>query len=450
MHLNKHDRPGQFWKNHTRRILKALLALIVIGGVLYASVPEFRRRVDYIPIRIYMFFVEKKRAHQPMLLPTPVISAMRQPTCTTTVTTTPTPTETPTSISTMTPDHRSDATATAGPTATPTETSIPTETSTPTETPAPTGTPTPQHTKTLLDIHHLWQNWNNCGPANLAQVLHYYGDQSTQDDVQQFTKPNKWDMNVSPHELAAYVVNRGLNVIIRQGGQIGTLERFVDQQIPVILETWCYPDEYGGGHYRTVIGYDETTQELITSDTQFGPNYRIAYDKQYQEWTAFNWLYIVVYRPEQGELVRRIIGPDMDDDLMYQHALDMAQAQVNANQDDPFAWFTVGTNYAAMGDYESAALAYDQARILGVPFRMLWYQFGAFETYIQVGRYQDVIDLATLNLNTVGNQEESHYYLGRALEALGNIEAAKSAYQKALKFNPGFTPAIEALDNLSR
>jgi tetratricopeptide (TPR) repeat protein len=79
---------------------------------------------------------------------------------------------------------------------------------------------------------------------------------------------------------------------------------------------------------------------------------------------------------------------------------------------------------------------------------MLWYQFGPFEAYLAQGRYQDVIDLATANLNMVGNQEESHTYMGRARHALGDVEAARQCYREALRYHPGFAPASEALAGL--
>jgi tetratricopeptide (TPR) repeat protein len=62
-----------------------------------------------------------------------------------------------------------------------------------------------------------------------------------------------------------------------------------------------------------------------------------------------------------------------------------------------------------------------------------------------VGRYQDVLDLAQANLATSEDLEEAHYYRGLALEALGRIEEARQAYQMALKYNPNFRRAAEAL-----
>ena len=67
---------------------------------------------------------------------------------------------------------------------------------------------------------------------------------------------------------------------------------------------------------------------------------------------------------------------------------------------------------------------------------MLWYQFGPYEAYLNVGRYNDVLTLAGAALATTTDIEESFYYRGRAQEAQGNLEAARASYQSAVDFNP--------------
>jgi tetratricopeptide (TPR) repeat protein len=281
-------------------------------------------------------------------------------------------------------------------------------------------------------------------------LLSYYGRSETQYDVQQVVRPNKWDLNVSPHELAAYVHSLGLEALVRQGGTEGLIKRLLDGDIPVMLELWYYPDEHGGGHYRIIVGYDETTREWIAYDVQLGADYRLPYAQQDQEWQVFNRLYVVAYRSEQRDLVHRIVGEEMEDRIMYQRALATALAERDGARDNPFVWFNAGTNHTGLAQYKEAAKAYDRARVLGLPFRMLWYQFSPFETYLALGRHQDVIDLATANLDMVGNQEESHYYLGRARQALGDPDAARRCYQEALKYHPGFAPAVAALRDLDQ
>ena len=105
-----------------------------------------------------------------------------------------------------------------------------------------------------------------------------------------------------------------------------------------------------------------------------------------------------------------------------------------------------------MGLLHPAAIAYDQARQLGLPWRMLWYQFGPYEAYNAVGRYQDVLDLVHIQLNEPGTSqyiEETFYYGGLAREGLGETDRALNNYSEALNINPNFTPAREARDHLA-
>ena len=78
---------------------------------------------------------------------------------------------------------------------------------------------------------------------------------------------------------------------------------------------------------------------------------------------------------------------------------------------------------------------------------MLWYQFGPFEAYLRVGRYQDVIVLADANLRTANNLEESYYYRALARRALGDEEGARADLEAALRYNPLYERALETLDD---
>lgn len=110
----------------------------------------------------------------------------------------------------------------------------------------------------------------------------------------------------------------------------------------------------------------------------------------------------------------------------------------------------MGTAFLRLGLYEEAAAAYDNAMRQGLPFRMIWYQFGIFEAYYNVGRYGDVDSIAQSVINdSRGNVEEAYYWRGRALEAQGRTQEAASAYNSALRVNPLFADAREALDTLN-
>jgi tetratricopeptide (TPR) repeat protein len=80
---------------------------------------------------------------------------------------------------------------------------------------------------------------------------------------------------------------------------------------------------------------------------------------------------------------------------------------------------------------------------------MLWYQFGPYQAYFEVGRYEDVILLADTTLTDRPYFEESFYYKGLALAAMGNDDGARDNLERAIRFNPNFTPAVEALAQLT-
>jgi tetratricopeptide (TPR) repeat protein len=113
-----------------------------------------------------------------------------------------------------------------------------------------------------------------------------------------------------------------------------------------------------------------------------------------------------------------------------------------------FAWFDAGTSLVDLGRHDEAAAAYDQARTLGLHWRMLWYQFGPYEAYYTVGRYEEVIALADATLATANNLEESYYWRGRARLAMGDASGARADFEAALRYHENWVPAAEALAQL--
>jgi tetratricopeptide (TPR) repeat protein len=138
---------------------------------------------------------------------------------------------------------------------------------------------------------------------------------------------------------------------------------------------------------------------------------------------------------------------------MWHRAADRARVAIAADVQNAFAWFNLGSSLTALalldeggGDFGPAAAAFDQARLLGLPPRMLWYQFGPYEAYLANGRYTDVIDLTDLILSNQGgrNVEETFLYRGYALRALGDENAAGQAFSRAIQLNPGSNIARRA------
>ena len=370
----------------------------------------------------------------------------------------PTATSTPTPLFTTTPQPTT--IETIRPTLTSTATPIPEVT--PTSLPLPTTIP---NQKTIADVHITRQNFNNCGPANLSIVLNYWGDDTTQLEAASFLKPNPEDRNVSPWQLSDYVnENTLLRSTVHSGGNIEMLRTFVAAGIPVIVEKGYIPspDEGWLGHYLTVFGYDDTTRSFRSHDTYIGPfsgEGRIdSYSDLEKGWQAFNYTFFVIYRPDQEALVQSILGPDLVEPLkMWQQTALIAQSEIEADNENAFSWFNLGTSLTRLGEltgdnnyYQQGAAAFDQAFLLGIPPRVVWYQFRPYIAYMKTGRYNDMLELANSTLQTTGgrNVEETYLYKGHALAFLGDIAGAKTAYERGLELNRNAYPIQWALDSL--
>jgi tetratricopeptide (TPR) repeat protein len=309
----------------------------------------------------------------------------------------------------------------------------------------------------LYSFRHIKQTWNNCGPANITMALSYYGWQDGQETAATFLKPDREDKNVNPSEMVAFVnENSGVRAITRIGGNLDLLRELLANEFPVIIETGYMPEGYDWlGHYQTVVGYDDLSQVFFLYDSYLGSGENgegIAetYDDLDANWLAFNRTFIVIYRQEDEGRVAAILGQRADLNGAAEFALQTAQEEARLNPQNPFPWFNMGTAFTRLGRYEEAATAYDQARRVDtLPWRMLWYQFGMYEAYFNVGRYDDVLALVNSNLNNGGEYvEETYYWQGRVLAEQGQDSQAASAFRQALNRNPSFDAAQSALNEL--
>lgn len=316
-----------------------------------------------------------------------------------------------------------------------------------------TATATPALTAAfkLEPFTHTYQGWNNCGPATLTTTLSYWNLGVTQADVAGYVKPNPEDRNVRPDELAAYVRSVGYDAIVRADGDLLLLKRILSAGYPVLIEKGFdpEPDRLGWmGHYLLLTGYSDADAAFSAMDSYLGPDTVEPYDATDQFWRHFNRTYIVVFPAEDRSKVEAIIGPEMDDTNMYNNAIRTAQGELAVNPNDAFGWFNIGSSLTALGDYMNAAQAFDQARSIGVPWRMLWYQFGPYEAYLHMQRYEDVLLLGEVILADNPYSEEAYYYRGLAYRGRGENEYARNQFRLALRNNSNYTAAQQALEAL--
>jgi len=321
-------------------------------------------------------------------------------------------------------------------------------------TPAPSPTPIPQQVGLP---YYGWeqQDWNNCGPAALSMYLNFYGWDGDQFDISNVLKPRRGDRNVNIEELAHFSRNYAgwLHTQYRVGGDIDLLKQLLAGGIPVMIESSFYfdgpywpNDDLWAAHYLLVTGYDDDAGTFTVQDTYRGPDQTLEAAALDEYWQPFNRVIILIYLPDQEEIVVDILGSLWDDTSSHQRALEIAEAEIAADPDDAFAWFNLGSNYLYFEQYEQAAQAYDQARQIGLPQRMMRYQFGPFLAYFHSDRNDELVALSKYTLQRTPTSEEALLWHGWGLYRQGDINGAVADFRAALDANYLYEDAQYALD----
>lgn len=333
-----------------------------------------------------------------------------------------------------------------------------------TPSPSPIVIPTPTQIPaqvSLSGIRHEYQKFNNCGPANLSMTLSYWGWSGDQLETGAYLRGGEYDKNVMPSEMYSFVAEEtDLKALVRVGGNLETIKRFIAAGYPVLIEKgYDPPHDDWMGHYLTFNAYDDALDQFTTQDSLILPDLPVPYEQVEERWRDFNNTYLIVYPPEREAEVLSLLGPDADETYNYESTAQRALQETNtlAGRDQFFAWFNLGSNLVVLGEYAEAAAAYDSAFAVYPtipederPWRVMWYQDGPYAAYFHTGRFQDIIDLANTTFFALGEYtlEESFYWRGMAKKALDDMNGAIFDLKKAVELNPRFAPAREELDRL--
>ena len=299
------------------------------------------------------------------------------------------------------------------------------------------------------------QDWNNCGPATLGLYLRFYGWEGDQFSISDEIKPDRADRNVNVDELVYFAQNWAgwLQSQFRVGGDIELLKAFLAEGIPVmieegyILEESYWPnDDRWAGHYLLLTGFDEAARSFTAQDTFIGPNQLISYERLDEGWQQFNRVFLLAYLPHQEDRVREILGDHWDEDINRQAALDQARSETISDPENAYTWFNLGMNLVYFERYGEAASAFDTARNIGLPQRMLRYQFGPFFAYYNANRMEDLTNLVDYALRITDVSEEALIWKGWSFFRQGDDSAAIEQFLIALEANPKSVYVHQALD----
>lgn len=310
----------------------------------------------------------------------------------------------------------------------------------------------PVHAITLP--YHVFQSYNNCGPATLAMYLNYWGAATTQEELGQIIRPyqvpsgDNDDKSVTFAELAEEAQKRGYVAYTRPGGSIGLIKQLVAAEIPVAVRTWL---EAGDdiGHYRLIKGYDDTSGVLLQDDSYQGRDRTYTYAEFDAIWQPFQREYLVIVPPEKKAAVESILGGAVDEHTAWEHALSDAKDAQISQPHSPYPIFNEAIANYHLGNYQQTVQLYEQVADR-LPKNILWYQIEPIAAYAKLGNKERVFAMSDAILNG-GNRAYSELYMlrGQLYEKEGNIEAARAEYQQAAFYNSNLQAPKDALNRLN-
>jgi uncharacterized protein YvpB len=300
---------------------------------------------------------------------------------------------------------------------------------------------------------HIYQTFNNCGPATLSMILSFYGEDVSQKELGDLMRPyqnskgDNDDKTIFTYEFVDWAKKYNLEALQRVNGDIETLKKFTSNGIPVVVKTWLHPGE-DIGHFRIVRGYDEDKKVIIQDDSYEGPNKKIAYYDFLSMWQPFNYAYIIVYTQDMEDKVDAILGSEIDEKLAWENSIKRAEKEAGLDPENSYPYFNISVSSYHLGDYEKSVDEFEKVE-QSLPKRMLWYQIEPILSYKELGDYDRVFEITDKILEN-GNRAFSELYMIRGEIYLeeGNADKAKEQFELALYYNKNFSKAKEALAEL--
>lgn len=318
---------------------------------------------------------------------------------------------------------------------------------------SPTPLPIPANKILSNGDYHIFQSFNNCGPAALSMALRFYGINVSQEVLGQALRPyqvpsgDNDDKSVTLEEVAEKSKDYDLIPYLRPMGTEQTLKKFIAEGIPVITRTWTKPNE-DIGHFRIIKGYDEAQEIFIQDDSLQGKNLKYSYSDFDEIWKKFNYEYLVLVPREKQKIAQQIIGEDFDEIVAWKKAKDNSLTELNLNPNDVDARFNLSVAYYKLGENEKSVEEFEKIEDR-LSFRTLWYQLDPILAYFELGEDNRVLQITEQILNNQNRAFSELYILrGKIYQKRGNNELAKQEFQKAVLYNSNLQEAQKLLSSV--
>ncbi len=201
-----------------------------------------------------------------------------------------------------------------------------------------------------------------------------------------------------------------------------------------------------------------SAQKALDLDPDFAPSYVVLSRSHVANAVFFGGSALQEDAEESlqkaGEYARKAVS--LDKSFGYAHAvlgmallsqkhpergLQETNEAVRLNPSEPLIRAYNAVGLWATGDPESALAELEVARRLSPSDSSMWFILHSLAFgFSVVGRHEEAIAAAEKAIEEGAGASIGHIALIRSLDALGRAEEAKSAYQRALRAAPGFSP----------
>jgi predicted double-glycine peptidase len=308
------------------------------------------------------------------------------------------------------------------------------------EVPAPTSTPLSLPSNYLISGGtHVFQTFNNCGPASLSMLLSHHGVTISQEELGMQLRPfqhptgDNDDKSVTTKEIAKKGEELGFQVYHRPAGTLDVLKSLIANDLPVLTRTWLNVGE-DIGHYRVIKGFDDERQVIIQDDSLQGKDLSIPYTEFMQMWSGFNYEYIVLSKSSHQE-IEMLLGTHTNPHAAWEDALTLSTLELEQNPGHIFARFNQSVAYYYLADYSSAINSFEviEAKL---PPRMLWYQIEPLMAYYWEGRFDEVLPrIEEILTNNNRAFSELYHLRGLIYTQQGQAESAQAEFDRARYYN---------------
>jgi uncharacterized protein len=232
-------------------------------------------------------------------------------------------------------------------------------------------------------LPQIWQTYNNCGPASVAEVLAYWGIARTQYQVQLVLRADNSPSGMAPYGVPSYVRSVGLRALLGVAGTPRVLKALVSNGFPVIVNQWYSVADHTR-HYRPIQAYDDRQGVFVSSDPAGGPGHAIAYPDFAAIWAVSNNRFIVLFPAAKALLLGAVLASaGWNKSQAYQRDLARSEARLRSGRVLPttsgsrglryYTYLNIAWDEVELGQYAAARQELQQARAHGAnPILVHW------------------------------------------------------------------------------